>query len=111
MAVNVLQLKGNTFSLAHNSSRTKIVSCPFQRKMLYLRLDEPPDFKGDNWVNVDTFFALVDCILFSKLVDFHDSIDGIAVDQEGTQKYEAASARSHGSPGRFGNKVRVCLSH
>ncbi len=77
--------------------------------MLYLRLDEPPDFKGDNWVNVDSFFALVDCILFAKLVDFHDSIDGVAVDQGGAQIYGTASKRYHGSPGRFGNKV--CLNN
>ncbi len=71
--------------------------------MLYLSLDEPPDFKGDNWVNVDTFFLLVDCILFAKLVEFHDSIDN--VDQGGVL-YETVN-RYHGSPGRLGNKVSL----
>ncbi len=77
----------------------------FQRKKLYLRLDEPPDFKGDNWVNVDSFFSLVDCTLFAKLVDYHDSIeDASYVDNEGAAILETAN-RYHGSPGRLGNKV------
>ncbi len=79
---------------------------PFQRKMLYLSLDEPPDFRGDNWVNVDTFFGLVDCTLFAKLVEFHDSIGHMAHVDQGGLLYETAN-RYHGSPGRLGNKVSL----
>eukprot|EP01084_Bolivina_argentea_P254710 428271_1 len=75
-----------------------------QRKMLYLSLDEPPDFRGDNWVNVDTFFGLVDCTLFAKLVEFHDSIGHMAHVDQGGLLYETAN-RYHGSPGRLGNKT------
>ncbi len=71
--------------------------------MLYLSLDEPPDFKGENWVNVDTFFSVVDCTLFAKLVEFHDSI--VDVDKGGV--LHGASKRHYGSPGRLGDKV--CL--
>lgn len=87
---NILKMDRYKYvQVAHHGSRLLSVAA---RKALYQeRHDVMPTFTGNDFVNVDTLFQLVDAALYAQLVDLKDKLaedpDGPQIEQSFFQLY------------------------